>query len=161
MSEIVVTAESTLVARRKTPLGETEESALLTAAQVREKLRCGLRQLYRYIKGGRLRPEGKFMGRWVFLERDVSAFHRPRRGNGARLPSFLKPVFWSYSLASLDPARHARYVVGQILEHGDLKAVRWACGYYGLDFILAAARGCRDLSPAGRNFWRLLGHAHS
>lgn len=161
MNEIAVTAGSGLVARRSTPLGETEESALLTAAQVRGKLGCGLRQLYRYIKDGRLRPEGKFMGRWVFLRRDVEAFHRPRRGNGARLPSFLKPVFWSYPLKSLDPAGHASYVVGQILEHGDLKAVRWACGYYGLDFILSAARACRDLSPAGRNFWRLMGHAHS
>lgn len=153
MKEFVLTDSGSFFLRDQTALGETLESFLMTGAQVRKLLKCSLRQLYRYVHEKRIKPVGKFMGRLVFRTEDIALFHKPRRGRGARLPKFLKPVFWSYRMKDIDPCGHAYPVVGQILQHGDLGAVRWALDYYGLDYLLRVAGRYRELDPRTRNFW--------
>lgn len=154
--EIVLKGLKELVARESSAMGETREIPLLTAAEAKTRLRLSLRQVYRLMAQNRLKPVGKFLGQWVFKRKDIELFHPARRGRGARLPDFLRPVFWSYRLEDVDPCAHAGFVVGQILEHGGWDAVRWANGYYGLRYIFLAAKNHRELSPPARNFWRLL-----
>lgn len=161
MIEIVLKSSQELVLREQNPLGEVSEIPLLTAAEAKKRMKCSLRQLYRHISRKRLKPAGKFLGQWVFRRKDVEFFHAPRRGRGAHLPEFLAPVFWSYRLSDVDPSSHAPYVVGQILEYGDLNAVRWAHRYYGLPYILRVAESHKELSTPTRNFWKLLQKSHA
>lgn len=155
--EIVLRETGNLVLRTTDVLGEVREEPAATAAQARARLHCSLRQLYRYVSQRRLRPAGKFLDQLIFRKEDVEYFRRPLRGRGARLPRFLRPVFWSYRLSRVDPCAHARYVAEQILEHGDARAVRWACRYYGTDFLVRVAVSAKGLSPATRSLWALLG----
>lgn len=160
-AEIVLKANGGLTLREQNPLGELSECALLTAREAQKDLKCSQRQLYRYVAEKRVKPVGKFLGQLIFKAADIGFFHRPRRGLGAKLPDFLKPVFWSNKLRDVDPSAHARHVVGQILEHGDMQAIKWAYGYYGLDYILRVASVYRELSPQTRNFWLLYGRRHA
>lgn len=155
--EIVLRQTGALLLRTTDALGAVREEPAATAAQAKAMLHCSLRQLYRYVSQHRLRPAGKFLDQLIFKKEDVEFFHRPRRGRGAGLPKFLRPVFWSYRLARVDPCAHARYVGEQILEHGDARAVGWAIRYYGTDFLVRVAESGRGLSPATRSLWALIG----
>ena len=73
-----------------------------------------------------------------------------------RLPTRLKWLFWDVDPASVDLARHQRFVLARILERGRLTDVRWALRQYGEGSILEFMRhsGHPELSARTRAFWR-------
>jgi len=49
----------------------------------------------------------------------------------SKLPEFLRPYFWSYKFSSLDPLKHKKLIVLQLLNYGRLKEWRWLKNTYG------------------------------
>jgi hypothetical protein len=88
----------------------------------------------------------------------------PGRGydRSVPLPEILaadpRRYFWDTDPDGVDVDRHADYVIERVLDHGDLRAVRWALAFYGEDrirqwFLAGRARG---LLRRTREFWRLV-----
>lgn len=46
------------------------------------------------------------------------------------LPVILKPFFWSYDFASLNPEKHKKLIVGQVLNFGTKEATDWLFSHY-------------------------------
>jgi hypothetical protein len=68
--------------------------------------------------------------------------------------------FWECRPEEIDVREHAPFILGRLLDHGDLAAARWVLATYGepavRDFILT--RGCRTLSRKTIAFWRAYLH---
>jgi len=50
-----------------------------------------------------------------------------------RLPSYFKPLLWSYRFSSINPDKNRRTIIVNALNYGDLKHWRWLVDYYGKD----------------------------
>src|SRR3972149_6442579 len=64
-------------------------------------------------------------------------------------------VFWDVNPKTVDPKKHARYVIERILEFGRDQEVRWLLHYYPAAIITDAIKRSRVLSPKTANFWAL------
>ncbi|MBI3332624.1 MAG: helix-turn-helix domain-containing protein [Candidatus Omnitrophica bacterium] len=125
---------------------------VLTVQEVCRRLRRSRRQVYRYLKGGRLRPCAQVLGQWLFSMEEV------RRFRGDRLPAFLKPFFWDTRLADLSLERNRDFVLARLLESGDRRALRWVFKAYRREELRSflEGRGAEVLSERTRHFWLLL-----
>ncbi len=129
---------------------------ILTAEDVCRLLRRSKRQVYRYLKAGRLQPCARILGQWLFSAEEVRRFQRDR------IPSFLKPFFWDARMADLSSEHHRDFILARVLESGDRKAVRWALRTYPKQTVLSFLkdRGKAALSERAQNFWlSVLGEA--
>jgi len=57
------------------------------------------------------------------------------------VPETLKPLFWSYDFSRLDPVKHKRTIIVQVLNYGNLDQWRWLLGTYGRDALQDAVAG--------------------
>ncbi|MEK6543476.1 MAG: helix-turn-helix domain-containing protein [Elusimicrobiota bacterium] len=137
-------------------LGNKTSIPLLNASQAARHLNISQRQLYRYIEKKRLRPAGKFLTDWLFKEKDIADFVRPRRGMGAHMPTAIKKFFWSHPHQDIDPSTYARFTVTQLLQYGDSQAVHWTQQRYGLPYLKKIASSSREIDARTKNFWALL-----
>ena len=71
-------------------------------------------------------------------------------------PDFLKQYFWDVDFNRLDCQNHPRYIIERILEHGDIKAVRWMLKTYSREQVVTALKMSRELTPKSANFWALM-----
>jgi hypothetical protein len=55
------------------------------------------------------------------------------------LPAIIKPFLWSYDFEALDPEKHKRMIVGQLLNFGTKEATDWLFSYYGKKTIADVA----------------------
>lgn len=67
----------------------------------------------------------------------------------------LKKYFWEVDLSKLDYKEDAEYIIGRILEYGDISTVRQLLKIYDKDLIKKTLIHCRKFSPRSANFWRL------
>jgi transcriptional regulator with XRE-family HTH domain len=65
----------------------------------------------------------------------------------------LRRLFWDRRLAEGDIERHAAWVVGRIVEHGDLEDVRWLAAKLGTDRFLALTADVRYSSARAARLW--------
>ena len=65
-------------------------------------------------------------------------------------------LFWDVDFSQIDFEAHKQFIIGRVLEQGDLADYRAIKGYYGLKTIIAAARQLRYLDPKSLNFWSLI-----
>lgn len=74
------------------------------------------------------------------------------------LPKSLRGTFWAYDFAKMDPHRHKKTVIGQILNWGDRQATRWLFRFYGPKEVARVAstipRGAWDKKSLV--FWDLI-----
>ncbi len=49
----------------------------------------------------------------------------------SKLPEFLRPYLWSYKFSSLDPLKHKKIIILQLLNYGHLREWRWLKKTYG------------------------------
>ena len=69
------------------------------------------------------------------------------------LPESLRPLFWSYNFAALDPEKNQKTIVVNVINYGDLKQWRWLKEYYGekpLVDILTSLSATEFKKRAGR-----------
>ena len=86
---------STLVYRQPDVPGETTVHPVLRVEEVCRRLRKSRRQVYRYLRTGRLRPCVRVLGQWLFAASEVERFGQDP------VPSRLRPFFWDVQLESL------------------------------------------------------------
>ena len=72
------------------------------------------------------------------------------------LPSFLKPVFWSYDFSLLDTKKHKHVIVYQILTFGTLKMVQWLLENFSLEDIRQSFEksGFEHFDRKNYSFWK-------
>lgn len=51
--------------------------------------------------------------------------------SSTKLPSFFKPILWSYDFNKIDPRKTSRSVIINAINYGDLKHWRWIIDFYG------------------------------
>lgn len=125
---------------------------VLTVQDVCRLLRRSRRHVYRYLKAGRLRPCARILGQWLFSPDEIRAFQK------ARVPGFLRPLFWDTRLADLSADYHRDFVLARLLESGDRRAMRWAFKTYPKAALLSflQGRGAAVLSGRALRFWTML-----
>lgn len=136
--------------RYRTPEGRTTTvQPALTVREVCHVLRKSRRQVYRYLRQGRLRPCLKVLDQWLFAQGEVD------RCASRGVPSILKPFFWDVGLSSLSVEHHRDFILARLLEFGDRAAMRWVVGQYRraelVDFL--THRGADVLSSRSYAFW--------
>lgn len=47
------------------------------------------------------------------------------------VPSFFRPILWSYRPGALDPVRHKKIIIAAAVNYGSLKHWRWIAQQYG------------------------------
>ncbi len=73
------------------------------------------------------------------------------------LPRHLQPFFWSSKITELDPKQHKKRIITNLLNFGDIRALRWLFKNYSrqeikemtVDFLPG------EWSKKSLNFWRL------
>ena len=125
---------------------------ILTVQEVCRRLHRSRRQIYRYLRAGRLKACARILGQWLFSEEEIRLFQ------SGRLPEFLRPFFWDVRVADLSPKNHQEFILGRLLESGDRQAVDWTLKIYSREALLSFLRGRGEavLSKRARNFWILL-----
>jgi hypothetical protein len=72
--------------------------------------------------------------------------------------SFSTNLFWDIDIADLDMEKHARYIVGRVLDYGDWKDWSLIRDYYGLEKLKEIALGIRSLFPESLSFIATVTH---
>lgn len=67
-----------------------------------------------------------------------------------------RSLFWDVDPKTIDPKRHARYVIERILDFGNDREVRWLWRTYSRSLIRDVVRRSRVLHEKSRNFWSLM-----
>ena len=122
---------------------------VLTVRDVCRRLGKSRRQLYRYLRTGRLRPCARVLGQWLFSPAEVEA-----AAHGA-VPGTLRRLFWDVRLSSLSVVRHQEFILARILEFGDSDALRWLFKTYPREQMVSflEGRGAERLSRRAWTFW--------
>lgn len=79
----------------------------------------------------------------------------PRRNKKLAI-RFRQSLFWDVDPKTIDPKKHARYIIERILEFGDDREVRWMWNYYPRRLIRDVVMRSRVLHAVTRPLWRAL-----
>jgi len=69
------------------------------------------------------------------------------------MEKLLKPLFWDADIKKIDFKKHAPYVIGRILEYGDLPHIKWMKKQYKDEKIKKTLISSRNLTQKSANFW--------
>lgn len=122
---------------------------VLTGKEVCRRLGKSRRQVYRYLKTGRLRPCARILDQWLF---DLEEIVRFQAGG---VPSRLRTFFWDVPVGDLSPVHHRDFILARLLEFGDREAIQWLFRTYSKDEIVRflKERGAYQLSKRSWGFW--------
>lgn len=73
-----------------------------------------------------------------------------------KLIKFRQSLFWDVDPKTINPKRHARYIIERIMDFGDDKEARWMYGYYPHSLIMDVVLKSRVIHPESRALWREL-----
>jgi len=75
-----------------------------------------------------------------------------------RLPSFLKPFFWSYNWEALELEKDKEVIIRQTIKYGDLQHWRWLINQYGLEEVRGVIKRVpeTDLRPSLQKLLKLI-----
>lgn len=65
-------------------------------------------------------------------------------------------LFWDVNPKTVDPRKHAQYVIERIMDFGNDQEVRWMWQYYPTKQLKQVVTASRSLLPRSRNFWKLV-----
>lgn len=65
-----------------------------------------------------------------------------------------KKYFWDVNPETLDTTEDASFIIGRILEYGDIKAARWLIRAYPEEKITEIVKTMRVLSAKSARFWQ-------
>ena len=69
---------------------------------------------------------------------------------------FRQSLFWDVDPKTIDPKKHAYYIVERILDFGTDDEVRWMWRTYSRSLIRKVAETSRVLHAPTRSLWKLL-----
>lgn len=84
-------------------------------------------------------------------------YSSPNPKKPKKIIEFRQALFWDVDPKTIDPEKHARYIIERILEFGKDEEVSWIFRYYPSPFIkqvMEQARGV--LHEKSKNLWTLL-----
>lgn len=67
-----------------------------------------------------------------------------------------RSLFWDVDPKTIDPKRHARYIIERILDFGNDREVRWLWRTYSRSLIRDVVEKSRVLHNQTRALWKLL-----
>jgi len=71
---------------------------------------------------------------------------------------FSENLFWDIDPRTLDMERHAKYIVGRVLERGTLMDWRLLCRRFTLSGVIEIAQTLRSIDPKALAFLSVVGH---
>ena len=69
---------------------------------------------------------------------------------------FRQSLFWDVNPATIDPKKHAVYIIERILDFGNEKEVRWMMRYYSRRLIAKVVKKSRVLHDKSLSLWSLM-----
>lgn len=69
---------------------------------------------------------------------------------------FRQTLFWDVDPKTIDPKKHAVYIIERVLDFGNDDEVRWMWHYYSRQLIRKVAKTSRVLHPPTRSLWLAL-----
>lgn len=69
---------------------------------------------------------------------------------------FRPSLFWDVDPKTIDPQKHARYIIERILEFGNDKEVRWLYKRYRRSLLRDVVKRSRVLRPQSKILWEAL-----
>jgi hypothetical protein len=58
-----------------------------------------------------------------------------------KIPTRLRPLFWSYDFDNISLKEHHRLIVKQILSYGNIEDWKWLVATYGDEFVKKTIKG--------------------
>lgn len=68
---------------------------------------------------------------------------------------FRQALFWDVDPKTIDPKKHAKYIIERVLDFGDDKEVRWIFHYYSPRLIKNTIDKSRVLHAKSKALWSL------
>lgn len=126
-----------------------------TASQVGEKFKKTKRQIYRYIKSGKLVPFAKILGEWLFSAEEIEKLAKYKMFKMRKINKSMKWLFPEYEFSKLESDFDSELIITRILERGDTKSVLWMIKSYPLGLIIDVIKNkaVRVLSDKSLNYW--------
>lgn len=79
----------------------------------------------------------------------------PKTSTGGKIPR--RPsLFWDVDPKTIDPRKHARYIIERILDFGTDKEARWMWNTYSKSLVRDVVKKSRVLHPPTRALWQAL-----
>lgn len=69
---------------------------------------------------------------------------------------FRQALFWDVDPKTIDPKKHAKYIIERILDFGDDKEVKWVWKTYPKSLVKDVVDHSRVIMPATKNLWSLI-----
>ena len=69
---------------------------------------------------------------------------------------FRQSLFWDVDPKTIDPKKHARYIIERILDFGELDEVKWMAHYYPVETIKDTLRRSRVVTDQSRALWSMV-----
>ena len=82
----------------------------------------------------------------------------PKNGKSNKLPGSFKPYFWDVKFNKISLRKYPEFILGRILDFGDIRAVRWILQRVKTRDIkrYLLKSGDRQLYRQSNNFWRTI-----
>lgn len=69
---------------------------------------------------------------------------------------FRQALFWDVDPKTINPQKHAQYIIERILDFGDDREVRWVFRTYSTGLIKETINKSRELHAKSKALWQLL-----
>lgn len=69
---------------------------------------------------------------------------------------FRQSLFWDVDPKTIDPKKHARYIIERILDFGNDREVRWMANRYQGTTIRDILRSSRVIHEKSKSLWNLI-----
>ena len=73
-----------------------------------------------------------------------------------KLPIYLKKYFWEVDANDLDSVENPEYIIGRILDCGDVEAGQWMLRTFDQQSVKNVLLRKKGLSPLSANYWGLI-----
>ncbi len=78
------------------------------------------------------------------------------RKDNKKVIKFRPELFWDVDPETLDPDKHAEYIIERVLDFGTDGEVKWMWNYYPKELIANVVRNSRAIFPFTRSLWNQL-----
>lgn len=75
---------------------------------------------------------------------------------GEKSFAFRQSLFWDVDPKTIDPKKHARYVIERILDFGNDKEVKWLFKNYSRRLMRKTLRESRVIHDKSKSLWSLM-----
>lgn len=66
---------------------------------------------------------------------------------------FRQSLFWDVDPKTIDPKKHAKYIIERVLDFGDVKEIEWMWKTYSKRLIKSVVKDIRAILPSSKKFW--------